>query len=392
MSETKLEGQPGAATFLVETSSELDAVEPQWAALEDGGTAFQSRAWLRAWFRIVAPPHGATPLFVTVRDGATRRPLMLLPLCRRRRHGLMTIEFPDIEVSDYNAPLLAPDFAPTEQEFADLWEQIRQALPPADLMRFDKMPPVVQGRDNPLAGLSFVRELELRAWLLPLPATRAEYEERAQTKKNRKESRRKRKNLVERMGEVAIHFAETASEGEEIFAALRAERRARYGMQNLLEHPCFREFYRAVIFEPWGSLAMMSALKAGDRILATQFALRQKDVYLLIMHAFEPELEPLSAGMVAIDEMISNRIKAGAKGFDFTVGNEGYKRMFGVEPRALFGGLLPMSPAGRLYAFALPHARRARKALGRAYRDLRDRSTLKPRPGPQAPPTEAAAS
>ena len=101
-----------AARILVEVTTDAADVAEQWAALEPYGTVFQTRAWLLPWYRLIAPEFGALALFVSVRDRSTHRPLMLLPLCRRRRHGVVTIEFPDLEVSDYNSPLQAPDFHP----------------------------------------------------------------------------------------------------------------------------------------------------------------------------------------------------------------------------------------------------------------------------------------
>ncbi len=356
---------PQSSPLRIEVSSDIEAVRPQWETLESFGSPFQCRAWLQPWYRIVAPHYGAKPLFVTVRDAETERPLMFMPLCQRRRHGLRTIEFPDLEVSDYNTPLMAPEFDPSAAEFAALWDEIRRALPRADLVRFDKVPECLSGRENPVARLGWTNRLDLSAWLLELPATKADYDAGMLTKKARKETRRKRKHLCERVGELTLVDASTPEQGEELFAALRRERLARFGPGNLLERPCFREFYRAVIFDPWSPFATLSALKAGDRILATLFAIHQRRHYLLIMHSFAPELESLSPGIVAIDEMIGRHIEAGDEGIDFTVGNEGYKRQFGVSETFLVGGFYPMSVLGRLYLIALPHARRGRKALKR---------------------------
>ena len=340
--------------------------------LESQGSAFQSRAWLIPWFRVIAPQFRAKAVFVTVREKVTRRPVMFLPLCSRRRHGLETIEFPDLEVSDYNAPLLAADFDPSDGELQDLWADIRRALPRADLVRLEKVPKALTGRLNPLARLEWTGPSEVSAWIVELPATKAEYDERLLNKKTRKENRRKRKNLGERVGDFALAHAATPSEGEAIFAALRDERRARFGSANLLDQPCFLAFYRAVIFDEWRPFVMLSALKAGDRILATLFAVRWRDAYLLLMHSFAPELEGLSPGIVAMDEMIAERIAAGDKYFDFTVGGEGYKRQFGVQEILLVSGYDPLSALGRLYVFAFPYAKRGWAGLKMLLKRTRD--------------------
>jgi len=353
-----------AQTYLVETSCDLDEVRPQWEELENQGTPFQKRPWLLPWYRKLGPKFGATPLFVTVREEFSYRPVMFFPLCVRRWRGMTTIEFPDLEVSDYNTALVAEDFQPSDELLNFIWGQIRNALPPADIVRFEKVPSVVLGRANPLAQLDWVNPLETRAWLLDLPATKADYDERTLSKKARKETRRKRKNLGEALGEFSLMHAQTPEEGREIFEVMRAERRARFGMENILEKPDFLEFYKSVIFDGWGPFTQLSALKAGGRILATLFAIRQPDEYLLIIHSFEPDLESLSPGIVAIDEMIGDRIAAKDRYFDFTVGNEGYKKQFGVHPMTLVGGLEPMSPLGRFYVYAFPKAKRAKQALG----------------------------
>lgn len=376
-----------AETYQVEVTSDVDAVRPQWEALENQGTPFQKRPWLEPWYRILGARFGAKPLFVTVFEERARRPVMFFALCVRRWRAMTTIEFPDLDVSDYNTALTAADFQPTDEQLQVIWGQIRDALPPADIVRFDKVPAVVLGRDNPLARLDWVSPMETRAWLLDLPATKADYDERVITKKARKENKRKRKNLGEKVGEFELVHASTPAEGHEIFEAMRAERRARFGMANILEKPAFLEFYRAVIFDVWRPFAQLSALKAGGRILATLFAIRQPDEYLLIIHSFEPDLESLSPGIVAIDEMIGDRIAAGDRYFDFTVGNEGYKKQFGVHPMTMVAGLEPLSVWGRLYVYAFPKAKRAKRALGGLYRAARERFATR-----RAKPEGAASS
>ena len=83
--------------------------------------------------------------------------------------------------------------------------------------------------------------------------------------------------------------------------------------------------------------------------MATLFALRHDDRYLLVMHSFESELEFLSPGIVAIDEMITHLIDSGITYCDFTIGNEPYKRQFGVEEGVLYYGMCPLTTRGHIY-------------------------------------------
>ena len=363
-------------TFVVEVSSSDSAIAKAWAELEPYGAPFQRRAWVLPWRRVLAPAFAATPLYVTVRDAQDARPLMVLPLYRRRRWGLATLAFADLGVSDYNAPLLAPDFAPSAEAFQGLWRHILRALPPADLLRFDKVPTTVGGRDNPLAGLDGMQRMGFSAWPLALPATREAYDAEVLDRKTRKEQRRKRKNLTERVGALMLVHAATPADGEAIFATLRRQRAARFkriGRPDLLDDPRFLAFYRAVAFEPWSGFVDLAALQAGERILATLLSLRCDGGRILLMHAFEPELEALSPGIVAIDELITEAIAAGEQLLDFTIGDETYKRQFGVSASPLLQGLLPLSRRGRLYVVAHGWARSGKRAVAGLAAQIRRR-------------------
>ena len=342
----------------VEVCFDVEQARPQWAAMEDPGMPFQNRAWLEPWYRIVAPSHRARSLFVTVRDAATARPLMFFPLCLRRWRGLKIIEFADLGVSDYNAPLVAEGFDPTAQQLDEIWREILRALPSSDLVRFDKIPERILGRAVSIARLGWLQPMETSAWVLDLPGSAEDYEDRILTSKVRKENRRKTRRLRDKVGDFYLEQAQTTDAADEMLEALRRQRGARFGAENILDRSCFPAFYRDVIHGGVNRFAELWALKAGGRILATQFAIRGPRAYFLIMHGFDATIEGGSTGMVAIDQMIRRRIALGDLHFDFTIGNEAYKQQFGVRQIQLYKGLYPTSPLGRAAVFAHKIARR----------------------------------
>lgn len=355
-----------AGRFAIAVRSDPAAVMTDWEALEPQATAFQTRAWLLPLYRIVAPKFGATPLFVTVRDRDSNRPLMLLPLCIRRRWGLVVIEFPDFGVTDYNAPLLSAGIDLDAAQTHELWGEICARLPPADMVLFDKVPGMVFGRNVPLTKLKGVRIQDQRAWALSLPKTREEYDRTILRSKDRKEQRRKRRNLIDSVGALTFVDAANEREGREIFQAFRQQRRVRFketGYHDILNEPVFLAFWETVIFEPWGRFASLCALKAGDRIVATLLGLRHNDSYLFLAQCFECIAEGLSPGIVAMDEMVTHLIESGTKVFDFTLGNEGYKRQFGVEALLLHEGIWPLSPRGWLFLQAVNAKRHLKAAV-----------------------------
>ena len=82
---------------------------------------------------------------------------MLLPLIRRMHNGIRIVEPADLDLTDYNAPMLGPA-APRDAKAARaMWNDLRDALRRlpggADLIRLRKMPVELDGRPNPLALL-----------------------------------------------------------------------------------------------------------------------------------------------------------------------------------------------------------------------------------------------
>ena len=67
------------------------------------GTIFQHFHWLDGWYRAFGT---AVPLIAIISDAATGRQVALVPLIRHVKGGIRIVEFADLGVTDYNAPIL----------------------------------------------------------------------------------------------------------------------------------------------------------------------------------------------------------------------------------------------------------------------------------------------
>jgi CelD/BcsL family acetyltransferase involved in cellulose biosynthesis len=280
---------------------------------------------------------GARPLFVAVRD-KSGAPLMLLTLCTRRQGMLRIVEFADGGLSDYNAPLLAQNFTPSAPEMRDLWREIVAALPPVDVIRLEKMPAAFAGGPNPMQAIAQTRPMSIDFWRVLLPKTRAEYDKRL-TSTFLKELRRKNRR-VEGRGKPDVIHAPTPDKALQIFDELAKFRTSRFeelGRENVLAVPQLRAFYEAVITENWSEgFTSLTSLEVGGEVIASLFALRHANTYYLLLSAFRNgEWKSASPGNVLLDRMTTYLIDSGVGVFDYTIGNESYKRDFGAEPQAL---------------------------------------------------------
>jgi CelD/BcsL family acetyltransferase involved in cellulose biosynthesis len=231
----------------------------------------------------------------------------------------------------------------------ELWQRILHALPPADVVRFEKMPAAFSGAANPLHTLDDTRSMSIESWHVALPKTRPEYDNRL-TSTFLKELRRKGRR-VDGRGKSALVHAGDSDEALRIFDALarmRTERFAELGRDNVLAVPALRAFYEAVIVESWSEgFTSLDALEVDGEIVAALFALRHAGTYSLLLSAFlGGEWKSASPGNVVLDRMATHLIESGVRVFDFTIGNENYKRDFGAVPQALLAGDYPVSLLG----------------------------------------------
>ncbi|MGF6308206.1 CelD/BcsL family acetyltransferase involved in cellulose biosynthesis [Bradyrhizobium sp. i1.8.4] len=96
-----------AVGYRVELVSDWAQAVARWGAFEPL-TAFQHPQWYASWYRAFASTDGVSPLIALVRDAATGERAALLPLICNRQGGLRIIEFADLNLTDFNAPLLGP--------------------------------------------------------------------------------------------------------------------------------------------------------------------------------------------------------------------------------------------------------------------------------------------
>ena len=71
-------------------------------------TLFQDTRWLDAWYKAFAHVAHVEPLIAVISDALTSERVALLPLVRRLQNGVRIVEFADLALTDYNAPMLGP--------------------------------------------------------------------------------------------------------------------------------------------------------------------------------------------------------------------------------------------------------------------------------------------
>jgi len=345
-----------AAGFRVELLRDWQQALAHWHDISPS-TPFQHPQWYDAWYGAFAGAEGVEPLIAVVTDASTGEPAALLPLIRRKQDNVAIVEFADLNLTDYNAPILGAA-APRDANAARaLWRGLLSALrrmpDRADLIRLRKMPVDLDGKPNPLALLNAVGPCLLNGNLV---TTGEDYDAWRYTleKTVRKELERSWRVFTR---DPAASFAIITDRDEALRILSTTEVQQGTRMQSLgrnyvLNDETSAAFYRNLVRDGVGNgFALVTVLAVDDEIVATLLGIRTGSRYVMVRISNAGEKwSNCSPGRLIIERTMAALHRDGVREFDFSVGNYAYKRRFGVTRLPLIDISAALSWRGWPYA------------------------------------------
>jgi CelD/BcsL family acetyltransferase involved in cellulose biosynthesis len=146
----------------------------------------------------------------------------------------------------------------------------------------------------------------------------------------RARDRTKRRKLSE-IGEVRTVSVEGAPEMTRILDTL-IQQKSRFfagmGLGNMFHRPGYLEFYRGLVTSPLASpLIHVSSLQVGEAVAAANLGLVFHGCYYHVLASFDDgELSRFGPGVAHLHDLLRYAIERGCCVFDFTIGDEQYKR------------------------------------------------------------------
>jgi CelD/BcsL family acetyltransferase involved in cellulose biosynthesis len=355
-------------TIALTLHDDLSAAERDWRELERNGdcTPFQTFDWLSAWQRHVGALTGARPAIIVGRRGAEI--LFLLPLAVEPGALARRLTFLGQDLCDYNAPLLARDFSLTPDQFSTIWRESLRVIQSRAALRHDtvvleKMPKTVGLQQNPMLSLE-VRLHPSGAYETVLGADwEAFYNE-----KRSSATRRRDRTKLKKLGELGdVRFVELKD--NEVAATLdmlieqKSKAFARMGVPNMFARPGYLEFFRDLALSS-RSLVHLSRLDVGETFAAINLGLTFGDCYYHILASYDDgEVSRFGPGAAHLRELLQYAIRRGCKRFDFTIGDEPYKRDWCETEQQLFDHSAAVTMRGAPAAAAALVWGRAKRAI-----------------------------
>jgi CelD/BcsL family acetyltransferase involved in cellulose biosynthesis len=315
-------------------------------------TNFQHSHWLRAWYDAFDT---VSPIIAVVSDAATGCDLALVPLIRRTLRGVRTVEFADLGLTDYNAPLLTAD-APADKAGAQalcraLMNALRELPGGVDLVRMQKMPATVGGKPNPLVSMGRVGSCSLNGNLV----TTSDDLDAYHTSIKRMQLPRCWRVFSRHPG-ARLKIATDVEEAIKFLDAMdvqQNERMKQLGVKFVLDDDRHARFYRDIVRRGVADkYAVVSALICDDGIVATTLGVRVGTNYSLLRtsNAGRP-WSNCSPGLLTFERTMAALHEDGVRTFDLSIGNYPYKRRFGAVQIRLTDVSIALTWRGTPYAW-----------------------------------------
>jgi CelD/BcsL family acetyltransferase involved in cellulose biosynthesis len=349
--------------FTVQREDDFDFLSSEYDdlyALSDA-TPFQHGVWLDRLYNVLAPAREAEKVVVTVRRGGGDL-VLVLPFVRRRLGPIRIVEYADLGVADYAAPVLDR----TAQLDADpsIARQVRGALGRFDLLRIERVADSPDAVAALVAGATRARHL-YDTHLITLASSVEEWRgglDAGFVRHLDRKHKRLRPKGEERLLEITDVTAvdDLMRRMQEFRAARFAERR---GIDLVQDPDCF-EFYCAVARDSvkTGAPGTLAVLEVGGEPVAIAFDLiaPDRDLFLLVGYDMQ-RLRNYSLGLLMVEGLAKDAIGRGQHFFDLTVGDESYKADFGARPRPLYEVRVIATLRGRAYVLGRTAYLRARR-------------------------------
>jgi len=348
----------------VDVVSDLGQAETIWRGLEPQfSTAYQRFDFLAAWQRRVGEREGASPFIVIAYD-SERRPLLLLPLVLKHRHGVRTACFMGGKHTTFNLALWDRDFAAsaTAADLDALLAGIR-ARAAVDVLALTQQPLRWRELPNPLALLpkqSSINDCPLLA-MTPGAAPAALISNSLRRRLKSKERK------LRMLPGYRYHVATSDAEIKRLldwFFSIKPLRMAEQKLPNVFADPGVEDFIRDVCqthFSGESRVVDIHALEYDAEVIAIYAGVADGHRFSMMFNTYTKSGNARhSPGLILLRNIIDAYAGRGYRALDLGVGFDRYKRMFCRNDEPIFDCFIPLSPRGKLVACVMSGFNRAK--------------------------------
>jgi CelD/BcsL family acetyltransferase involved in cellulose biosynthesis len=353
----------------VDILSDLGPAETIWRALETQfSTPYQRFDFLEPWQRQVGERDGFRPFIVVAYD-VERRPLLLLPLVLKEKHGIRIACFMGGKHANFNMALWDKDFAAsaTHEDLDALISGIRERSG-ADVLALSQQPRRWRDLPNPMALLLHQVSTNDCPLLTMVPGA-------APATLVSNSFRRRLKGKERKLQTLSGYRYRLASNDADIkrlldwFFAIKPLRMAEQKLPNVFADPGVEDFIRSACMArlaDGGRVVDLHALECDDEVIAMFAGASDGYHFSMMFNSYTmSDNSRYSPGLILIRNIIDYYAGRGYRALDLGVGSDDYKKLFCKSDEPLFDTFIPLSLRGKIAASAMSAINRVKRHVKR---------------------------
>lgn len=300
------------------------------------GYCFQTYDWFENWTKNFRSSENDILCVAVVSN--QDKILLILPLEIIKRYNLKILQWLGDKHADYFSPIICKDFNLSKDDFNDLWRQIRESIPTFDLIFFMKQPKLIENTKNPFVFF-LKNHRDSSIYNILLPKTWNEYSQNILKKKFRTQNLRSKK-LLKKLGKISFKIIYKQSEKINYISELfiQKNKQLRSASSTSFFDNKDINFYKG--FEDCNLRTIkthISYLKLDGKLIAAHWGIVHKNrFYYLVPSLDAKDLSKYSPGRLLISLLIKWSISKRIDIFDFTLGDENYKKSWSNNGSQLY--------------------------------------------------------
>ena len=326
--------------YEIKVFSELNSeLKEYWVKLETNSNnyCFQSYDWFENWVNVFQLNNKNNSICIIV-ILLKSEVFGIIPFQIEAKSSLKILKWAGTDQSDYCGPILNKKFLTDKETFIDLWKQIIKSLPSIDLIYLNKQPKSIEKIDNPFVSC-LKNYKDSNTYNILLPNSWDDYVKKILKKNFFLQNERKKKQL-KKAGKLKFKIATSKEEKNKFLNELILQKNIKLKLSD--NKNIFKEnslnFYKNFENANLSNIKThLCALSLNEELIAIHWGvIYKKRFYYLLLSMKEGELDRYSPGRLLISLLIRWSISKKIKIFDFTLGEENYKKSWSNSTDELY--------------------------------------------------------
>ena len=324
-----------------------------WLNLEKNSycTPFQSLEWHKTWFENIGKALSLELYIITVK--IEENIIAIFPFCLKKKFFINYLIWLGGLQTDYNMPLIEKNYF-NNLKIVLIWNEIKKNIKGIDLIYLEKLPEYILKNFNLYNSNLNNLKYQSNSFRVIFNKSWDEYYNNINIK-FRNDNNRQIKRL-KKIGNMNFCIANTIEDKLKIIKIMIIQKSHRYVSTNswdMFSLSYNKNFYLEIVknLNNIGKIHC-SYLKIDNEIIATHIGIVSNDCFYYILPTFDSnKFGKFSPGKILLEFLLKWSFENNIKLFDFTVGNEKYKKNWANNSFIVYNSLNSITVRGNILIF-----------------------------------------